>query len=313
MAKKVLLIGRAGMGKTTIKELIFEGKNSKDLMIHPLEPTRGITPSIYTWMDVTVGLFDTSGQELPYLLEDENEQKKAFENSNSIIYIFDYPIWASQTQEIIKEIQKIFEILKRNCEKAKLFLFFHKIDLINQKVKGTFTILENQIRKLLNLPIELKIFFTSLRPNLIYRTYNAFFEVLSEISEEIMSLKKIVNFTIKDASKTICFITNQNNNILVQIISPDFDINLISQMQQKIILMVQKSDESADNNYNVNLLDAGSKIVRYIMSNLENISSKFKNIIIISETLSENELKDMLGKVREEISNFYNLNELKSK
>ncbi len=43
-AKKILLLGRAGTGKSTIKEIIFEGKNPKDLIYNPLAPTRGITP-----------------------------------------------------------------------------------------------------------------------------------------------------------------------------------------------------------------------------------------------------------------------------
>ena len=37
-SKKVLLIGRAGTGKTSIKKIIFEGHNPKDLSFNPLEP-----------------------------------------------------------------------------------------------------------------------------------------------------------------------------------------------------------------------------------------------------------------------------------
>ena len=64
-AKKILLLGRASTGKTTIKKILFEGKDPKDLLYSPLAPTRGITPSIYSWLDLDLGLFDSSGQELP--------------------------------------------------------------------------------------------------------------------------------------------------------------------------------------------------------------------------------------------------------
>ena len=105
-AKKILLLGRAGIGKTSIKQIIFEGKDPKDLLYNPLEPTRGITPSVYSWLDLKLGLFDSSGQELNFLLDDKNEQALAFENTDVIIYIFDFPLWVAKSQEIINEILK---------------------------------------------------------------------------------------------------------------------------------------------------------------------------------------------------------------
>ena len=44
--RKILLLGRAGIGKTSIKELIFKGKEPKELIYNPLSPTRGLSPSI---------------------------------------------------------------------------------------------------------------------------------------------------------------------------------------------------------------------------------------------------------------------------
>ncbi|MCK4380178.1 MAG: 50S ribosome-binding GTPase, partial [Candidatus Lokiarchaeota archaeon] len=64
MPEKITLIGRAGVGKTSIIKVMFEGENPKDLINNPLEPTRGIIPKIYSWMDIELSIFDTSGQEL---------------------------------------------------------------------------------------------------------------------------------------------------------------------------------------------------------------------------------------------------------
>lgn len=72
-AKKILLLGRAGTGKTSIKKIIFEGLDPKDLLYNPLEPTRGIAPTVYSWLDLKLGLFDSSGQELSYLLNNETD------------------------------------------------------------------------------------------------------------------------------------------------------------------------------------------------------------------------------------------------
>ena len=57
---KILILGRAGTGKTSIKKIVFEGLDPKDLLYNPLEPTRGISPSVYSWLDLKIGLFDSS-------------------------------------------------------------------------------------------------------------------------------------------------------------------------------------------------------------------------------------------------------------
>ncbi len=47
IANKISLIGRAGVGKTSMIKLVFEGYDPKDLMIKPLEPTKGINPKSF--------------------------------------------------------------------------------------------------------------------------------------------------------------------------------------------------------------------------------------------------------------------------
>ena len=87
-SSKVLLLGRAGTGKSTIKNIVFEGADPKDLLINPLEPTRGISPTVHSWLDLTFGIFDSSGQELSYLLnhQDDQEHLIAFENNDFIFF-----------------------------------------------------------------------------------------------------------------------------------------------------------------------------------------------------------------------------------
>lgn len=87
MGKKILLLGRAGVGKSSLKKIIFEGRNPDELLIHSLAPTRGIETSAYSWLDLELSVFDTSGQELKNLLEDESEQLLAFGGVDIVIYV----------------------------------------------------------------------------------------------------------------------------------------------------------------------------------------------------------------------------------
>ena len=308
MAKKILIIGRAGVGKTSIKQVIFDGKSPKDIILFPLEPTRGISTSVYSWMDLEIGIFDTSGQELPYLLEDEIEQKRAFENSDATIYIFDYLLWVDNSEGIYEEIQKIFSIMNSYGTKTKFVIFFHKIDLFNQKIKGMFQLIETQIKEHLNIPIEFKIFFTTLHPNLIYSLYNAFFGVLSSLSTETSSLKDIIDMAIKDYPTTICFITNQLNNIIVQTMTKDFDTNLIRDLHKRILDYI--SDDLLEIYNKVLLIDAGSKILNMILVNLEHLNSDLKFLICMSEKYRTDKLIGLTNNLEKQISNYYKSNKL---
>lgn len=310
MAKKILIIGRAGVGKTSIKQVIFDGKNPKDIILFPLEPTRGLSTSVYSWMDLEIGIFDTSGQELPYLLEDEIEQKRTFEKSDAIIYIFDYLLWVDNSEGIYEEIQKIFSIMNSYGTKTKLVIFFHKIDLFNQKIKGMFQLIETQIKEHLNIQIEFKIFFTTLHPNLIYSLYNAFFGVLSALSTETSSLKDIIDMAIKDYPTTICFITNQLNNIIVQTMTKDFDTNLIRALHKRIGHLDYISDDLLKIYNKVLLIDAGSKILNMILVNLEHLNSDLKFLICISEMYHTDKLIGLTNNLEKQISNYYKSNKL---
>jgi len=306
MPKKILLIGRASVGKTSIKKIIFEGQNSKDLIIHPLEPTRGITSSIYSWMDLELVIFDTSGQELPFLLQDEKKQIKAFDNADVIIYVFDYPSWASDSQEIKEEIKEIENLISRNYIEAKFVLFFHKIDLINKKFREKLKLLKNQIQEILNLPEIKKIYFTSIHPLLMYNIYNAFSEILSGFLRETSDLKYILDNIIKDFPKTMGFITSKNNSIIVQTEINDFDINLINQLHTKILEISQSTEEETIINKKINYIDSGSKVLSVIKDDLKHFNPNLKNVIIFSENFSKENLNLLIEKLEVEFNKYYN-------
>lgn len=302
MPNKIVLIGRAGVGKTSIKKVLFEGVHPNDLILFPLGPTHGINTSIYSWLDLELVIFDTAGQELPYLLENEDEHNNLFSNSDVFIYIFDYLLWIDQSEEILDEIRKIFNIINQNEDMGKLVLIFHKIDQINQKIRGKFQLIVNEIRSRLGIPIEFKIFFTSLHPDQIYRTYNAFFEVLSALSPETSNIKNIMDTVIEKYSKTIFFVTDQLNNIIVQTMTKDFDTNLISYLHKKIA----RIDQLNEIYNNVFLIDSGYKILSIILSNLEQITPNIKNLTCVSEIHDVDILTGLMNNLKEDLHNFYN-------
>jgi len=304
--KKCLLIGRASTGKSSIKKIVFEGCNPKDLLYDPLEPTRGISPSVYSWLDLKLGLFDSSGQELSYLLENENDSDHilAFENTDIIIYLFDYPTWVSNSQQIIDDIQKILEIISDNDYNARVVLFIHKIDLIGEESRQKIL---KEITHELKSKFDISVYYTSIYPNLIYSLYNAFYELLSGFSKENIYLKKILDDMIEDFSKTMFFITNENDNIIVQSMSKDFNTIIINH-SHKLITQVNKTFENMALNDKIEHLILSSSIINIIMNRLNYQKFGLKNLICLSESLSANKLIWMIGQIKLKLKNVYYLN-----
>jgi hypothetical protein len=306
-AKKILLLGRAGTGKTSIKKIIFEGLDPKDLLYNPLEPTRGIAPSVYSWLDLKLGLFDSSGQELSYLLNNEadSEHTLAFENTDFIIYMLDYPGWISQSEEIISEIKKIQEIIEKKSQSAKLLLFFHKIDLLGKEVDSKdLGKIEVNLKKQFDLPIH----FTSIHPDLIYSLYNAFYEILSSSSAETTRLREILESEIKFYPKSIFFITNKFNSIVVQAMSTDFNTVIINH-SHKLITQLNQTFEDMTKSGNIDHLILSSYDNLNIIMNNTNLSKfSLKYLICISETITVNKLIWLVGQIRTKLKNYYYLN-----
>ncbi len=304
--QKLLIIGRAGTGKTSIKKIVFEGVDPLNLLSNPLEPTRGILPSVYSWLDLKLGLFDSSGQELSHLLENEidSDQILAFENTDIIVYLFDYPTWVSNFQLIIDDIKQVLDIIKDKSYSAKLILFFHKIDLIEKESRREFL---EEITNILKQKFDVSIYYTSIYPNLIYSLYNGFYELLSSFSKENIYLKEILDSMIRDFSKTMFFITNLNDSIVVQSMSKDFNTVIINH-SHKLITQLNKTFENMAKNDRIEHLILSSSNFNIIMNNLNYQKFYLKNLICFSETLSANKLIWTIGQIRSKLKNIYYLN-----
>jgi len=304
VTKRVALVGKPEVGKTTIKKVIFEGEDPNELVLFPLEATIGMKHSVHNFMDLTISLLDTPGQSLPILLKDEEKQIISFENTGAIIYVFDYPTWITDSQDIIDDIQSLYKINKKHQFGAKIILFLHKIDLlIDKKIGSKLDLIRKQIARQLNLPEELPLYFTSLHPNLIYTISNAVSDTFSNFSEDSLNLKKIIKNKISELSKTICFVSNQDNNLIIQVSSPSFDTTVLYYLYEKIYQTSKSPEKSLAKSRFVN---AGSKILILATENFSEIHPNFNQLSIFSETLEENELNELVKDIRDELEQNYN-------
>ncbi len=306
MVEKILLIGRPSMGKTTIKKVIFEKENPNDLILFPLEATIGMKYSVYDFMDLKISLLDTAGQSFPIYLNNKDKQMEIFGDTAALIYVFDYNLWLSNDQEVLNDIIAIYNINENNKFGVKIFLFFHKIDLIYQVNAEKLNFLKNSILDQLSLPTELPIYFTSLHPELSYTIYNAFFNTLSYFSTEASVFKKAVNELFDNLSKTICFITNKDDFIINQIETTDFNLDSIQNFHEKIYYLSQFENKSSKDGIS-RVIEINSKFFYMALDNISKFHLDFKNIIILSETLKKEQLVDILEKLNIKLSKILNI------
>ena len=300
MTTKLTFIGKPEVGKTTIKKVIFEGEDPNKLVLFPLEASVRIDYSVHEFMDSKIVLIDTPGQSLSDLLKDEDKQRKCFENADAIVYIFDYPTYIENSEYIINDIRSVYNINKKYDFGAKIILFLHKIDLIIAKKIGfKLAIVKKQINKLLSLPEDLPIHFTSLHPNLIYTIYNALSDTIGNFSEDISNLKSLISNLTKDLSKTISFVSNKEDNLIIQVISADFDTSILLFLYEKIYKISSSQDDLLSKS---NVIALDSKILNTVSANISTFNTIFKNIIILSETLEKNEVDKLIEELKNKLS-----------
>ncbi len=129
MVKKLILIGPPGVGKTTIKEIIFEGQSTDRLLKSPLEPTRGNELTIVEFKSEKIAINDLSGQELKRWLTKEPE---VFSNADLILIFLDV---SSKWERQIEFVKDLFELFLKWAPGAKVTIFLHKTDLIQPEMQ----------------------------------------------------------------------------------------------------------------------------------------------------------------------------------
>ncbi|TFG10819.1 MAG: hypothetical protein EU535_07995, partial [Promethearchaeota archaeon] len=262
---KVLLLGKAATGKSSIKEVIFKGKDPSDLLNKSLTPTITLTPSVHSWLDLELGIFDTVGQNFDDYLEKGKSQIMAFSNATVIIYLIDYAMWLNNSDLILEDIKNIKEILERELYISEFVLFLHKIDLIDEKNRAEkINQIETEIQEKTNLPL----YFTSIHPELLYSLYDAFCHVIRQQSAQSSILKETIDARIKELPKTLCFITNEQNSIIVQSMTSDFDYRRINYMHNLI----------AQTNGVFESMKATEQIKYFLLSTFDNFSINMKNL-----------------------------------
>ena len=182
----------------------------------------------------------------------------------------------------------------------------HKIDLVQTKSNLRIQKIKDQMIELLNLKVNLPIYFTSISPKLISNTYTTCFEIFSKFSKESKKLKDILDNQLKVLSKTMCIITDINNHIIIQSKTSDFQVMYINKLYQ-LLEPIDKTAEEISIIYDkIFFLNEYSSILSILISDIHFLNKDFKNLICISEIQKSSELYAIRDKIKEDLINYFN-------
>eukprot|EP00095_Tigriopus_kingsejongensis_P000285 snap_masked-scaffold816_size93094-processed-gene-0.8 protein:Tk00285 transcript:snap_masked-scaffold816_size93094-processed-gene-0.8-mRNA-1 annotation:"ras-related gtp-binding protein a" len=164
--KKVLLMGKSGSGKTSMRSIIFANYIARDTK--RLGATIDVEHSHVRLLgSLTLNLWDCGGQEAFMENYFASQRENIFRNVEVMIYVFDV-----ESRELEKDMhyyQSCLDAILQNSPNAKIFCLIHKMDLVQEDQRDMiFTEREEEIKRL-SQPLECNCFRTSIWDETLYK------------------------------------------------------------------------------------------------------------------------------------------------
>ncbi|KAG5312554.1 RRAGA protein, partial [Acromyrmex insinuator] len=126
---QVLLMGKSGSGKTSMRSIIFANYIARDT--HRLGATIDVEHSHVRFLgNLVLNLWDCGGQEAFMENYFASQRDNIFRNVEVLIYVFDV-----ESRELDKDMhyyQSCLEAILQNSPEAKIFCLVHKMDLVQE-------------------------------------------------------------------------------------------------------------------------------------------------------------------------------------
>ncbi|KAL2768663.1 ras-related GTP-binding protein B long isoform [Daubentonia madagascariensis] len=229
MKKKVLLMGKSGSGKTSMRSIIFANYIARDTRrlgatildrIHSLQINSSL--STYSLVDsvgntktfdvehshvrflgnLVLNLWDCGGQDTFMENYFTSQRDNIFRNVEVLIYVFDV-----ESRELEKDMhyyQSCLEAILQNSPDAKIFCLVHKMDLVQEDQRDLiFKEREEDLRRL-SRPLECSCFRTSIWDETLYKAWSSIvYQLIPNVQQLEMNLRNFAE--IIEADEVLLF------------------------------------------------------------------------------------------------------------
>lgn len=267
--KKLLLMGRSGSGKSSMRSIIFSNYSALD--------TRRLGATIDVELlhlrflgNMTLNLWDCGGQTVFMDNYFTNQKDHIFKMVQVLIHVFDV-----ESKLINKDIEifiKSLTNLQQYLPGAKVFVLLHKMDLVQiDKRQELFEIMMEKLQKISN-PYHFKLigFPTSIWDESLYKAWSQI--VCSLIPNINLFNNNLIEFnSILDAEEIILF---EKTTFLV--ISSTASIQQQQQQQKSI----DNDQDSTNEELDPKRFEKISNIIKTYKQSITKLRTNFKNLII---------------------------------
>eukprot|EP01013_Petalomonas_cantuscygni_P016408 TRINITY_DN33404_c0_g1_i1.p1 TRINITY_DN33404_c0_g1~~TRINITY_DN33404_c0_g1_i1.p1 ORF type:complete len:308 (-),score=55.48 TRINITY_DN33404_c0_g1_i1:46-969(-) len=201
MKKKVLLMGKSGSGKTSMRSIIFANYIARDTA--RLGVTFDVEHSHVRLLgNLVLNLWDCGGQEMFMENYLESQRDHIFRHVEVLIYVF--PIDSRDSEKDLTYYTGIIDALREYSEGAKVFCLLHKMDLIPESLRReTFLRKRKEVQEL-SQSLEVTCFPTSIWDDTLYKAWS---EIVHSLIPEVGRLEQhIEDFAcMADADEVVLY------------------------------------------------------------------------------------------------------------
>jgi len=170
LKKKVLLMGKSGSGKTSMRSIIFANYIARDTM--RLGATIDVEHSHVRFLgNLVLNLWDCGGQEAFMENYFSSQRDHIFRNVEVLIYIFD--IESRETQRDIMHYRSCCEAIQQNSKDAKIFCLIHKMDLVTEEQREQIFKKRESELIAISAPLKITCFRTSIWDETLYKAWSS--------------------------------------------------------------------------------------------------------------------------------------------
>jgi Ras-related GTP-binding protein A/B len=170
MKKKVLLMGKSGSGKTSMRSIIFANYIARDTT--RLAATIDVEHSHVRFLgNLALNLWDCGGQEAFMENYFSNQRDHIFRNVEVLIYVFD--VESNCVEKDMKYYHSCLDAIQQNSPTAKIFCLMHKMDLVPEDQRETIFAQKESELKQASLPMNITLFPTSIWDETLYKAWSS--------------------------------------------------------------------------------------------------------------------------------------------
>lgn len=194
MRKKVLLMGKSGAGKTSMRSIIFANYIARDT--RRLGATIDVEHSHVRFLgNLVLNLWDCGGQEAFMENYFASQRDNIFKNVAVLIYVFD--VESREVEKDIQYYQSCLEAIWEHSRDAKIFCLIHKMDLVQEDQRDAIFLKRKAELSELSKPLECTLFSTSIWDETLYGAWSA---IVYKLIPNVSALET----NLKSFSEIIC-------------------------------------------------------------------------------------------------------------